>query len=86
MKAIAIVDIDDKLLKHYKDFAIESELIATSKKDTWWRRSIRYVGEIKLKPMPERQQDSAKICISRDAWLLRKGYNACINEILGEDK
>lgn len=50
MKALAIVDIDDKLLEEYEDFAIEGELIATSKKDTWWRRGIKYVGEIELIP------------------------------------
>ena len=50
MKAIAIVDIDDELLKEYEDFAIEGELIATSKVEKWWRRSVKYVGEIKLIP------------------------------------
>lgn len=50
MKAIAIVDIDDAFLNDYKNFAIECELIATSKKDTWWRRGIKYVGETKLIP------------------------------------
>ena len=50
MKAIAIVDIDDAFINDYKNFAIECELIATSKKDTWWRRGIKYVGEINLIP------------------------------------
>lgn len=48
MKALAIVDIDDKLLEEYEDFAIESMLIATSKEDDSWRDSVKWFGEIKL--------------------------------------
>lgn len=44
MKAIAIVDIFDGLLEEYEDFAIEGELIATSKEDNSWRDSVMLVG------------------------------------------
>lgn len=50
MKTIAIVDIDDKLLEEFEDFAIECNLIATSKEDKLWRNGVRYVGEIELIP------------------------------------
>ena len=44
MKTLAILDIDDKLLEEYEDFAIEGILIATSKEDTSWRDSVMLVG------------------------------------------
>lgn len=52
MKAIAILDIDDKFKKHYKDFAIDGELIAffTSSENALWRDGVKIVAKTKLIP------------------------------------
>lgn len=93
MKKLLIIDIDDKLLKEYGDFAVEYELIATSKEDKLWRDCVKFVGETELKPLPKKKKV--------DKWDKKQaefhlnqgytdivytsnclGYNACIDEIL----
>ena len=45
-------------------------------------RSLRYVG-CPLKPMPERKRESAK---RYDEEIYNSGWNACIDEITGEEE
>lgn len=90
MKAIAIVDIDDELIEEYEDFAIECNLIATSKEESSWRDSVRWLGAVKLKPLPKKRNEH---WLCNESWDLEsiinaenRGWNACIDEIVGEEE
>lgn len=82
-KAILVLDIDEKLFKsNVSSISFEN------------RETIFFMKDIKLKPIPkkrgnitltERTQDIDMIKWQLENLLIGTGWNACIDEILGEE-
>lgn len=92
MKAILVIDINDELLEDYENFYVDYDLRA-ERKDININESIRYVEDCPLKALPQKKEiqypttDGITTVISSEYtlndYLFDKGYNKCIDEILG---
>lgn len=76
MKAILVIDMPDDDLNDYT-FVVEiikNGVIPFSAEDLAWRYRI-----VQAKPMPEKKKET-------DYNAYKSGWNACIDEILGEQE
>ena len=82
MKAILVIDINDDYLEDYENFYVDYDLRAERKNENY-NESIRYVEECLLKPIPKEKEDLYYPCNEYEQ-AFNEGYNACLDEILGE--
>lgn len=84
MKTILVIDIPDDYYEEYKDWTVNYDLRFDNNEGA--TESLKYVEDVKLKPLPEKftREDYS---ISEDTEIAYyEGYNACIDEILGENE
>ena len=88
MKAILVIDIADDVAETYKDFTVDYDLRGTPKEDKKANESIKYVEDVRLRPLPRKAElencSSGLMGMIDTAWM--KGYNECLEEIMGETK
>ena len=85
MKAILVIDIPDDL--KYEDLYFDGEIRYTSEFDRGYV-FLKETGRCLLKPMPQERdifEQGYDEEDTRDISQWNKGYNACIDEILGEE-
>lgn len=83
MKAVLIIDINDELIEDYENLYVEYDLRGELKNDNVVE-SIRYVEDCPLKPLP--QNKDFEWTDSFGIHNFKKGFNACLNEILGDEE
>lgn len=78
MKLLLVIDVADDVAEAYEDFTVDYDLRGTPKEDRTVNKSIKYVEDCPLKPMPQKKE----ILDSRMKTAI--GWNACLDEITGE--
>lgn len=84
-KYLLIIDVNDELLEDYENFYVDYDLRAERKNENV-NESIKYVEGCPLKPIPEKRHNNGgdRIIGFYDSEF-DDGYNACLEEILGEE-
>ena len=75
MKLLLVIDVDDDVTEAYEDFTVDYDLRGTPKEDRTVNKSIKYVEDCPIKPMPHKLQAD---------WYTdgyKEGFNACLEEI-----
>lgn len=87
MKAILVIDIPDNL--KYEDLYLEGRILYRTKKDIVLK-FLKELSMCSLKPMPQKKEVKGDFYKQReiatemnDLIDFDKGYNTCIDEILG---
>ena len=83
MKAILVIEIPQHLLNSDKYYA-EVNIKPQDRSRNWYEKTV----EAELKPLPQKKDENVKL----NSWELTgiynaesRGYNKCIDEILGEE-
>lgn len=81
MKAILVVDIPDDVAEAYEDITVDYDLRGIPKDDPEANESIKYVEDVRLKPLPEKKG----LYINDNGYnMMAQGWNECLKEITGE--
>lgn len=89
-KAILVIDMPDDLFEYYENFYVDYDLRA-ERKNAMIVESIKYVEECPIKPLPNKNDSKIPYISNRikmtdgEEVAYYMGYNACIDEILGEE-
>ena len=88
MKFLLVIDVADDVANNYKALTVNYDLRGDYGE---WDESIKYVEDCPLKPMPQKLHESRPmyggskdIVIGARIDEYAKGWNACIDEILGD--
>lgn len=91
MKAVLVIDIADDVADAYEDFTVDYDLRGTPKDNQTVNESIKYVEDCPLKPMPSKKvpvfdPNSASYDEEYEKRIMDEidGWNACLDEIMGE--
>ncbi len=90
MKLYAIVEIEDEMFDDYKEWYISADGLDIRYEDDGCLMVYKCVKDalIELKPLPQKKNTEISLNAIND-WLEhseRLGFNACLDEILGERK
>lgn len=88
MRFVLVIDLADDWAEDYKDFTVDYDLRGTPIDDEKVNESIKYVEDVKLRPLPQKKEIDKTLVfggyenVMQEA--LARGYNAYYNEIIGE--
>lgn len=78
MRFVLVIDVADDWAEDYKDFTVDYDLRGTPIDDEKVNESIKYVEDADARPLPHKLQAD---------WYTdgyKEGFNACLEEIIGE--
>ena len=78
MRLVLVIDLADDWAEDYKDFTVDYDLRGTPIDDEKVNESIKYVEDAKPIPLPNKWHEDGNTSF------IAKGWNACLEEILGE--
>lgn len=83
MKAILIVDVPDDIADAYENLTVDYFLYGEPiEYDKSFKENIIYVENVKLRPLPQMKYIS--LGDTHNDLIYEMGWNACLDEILGE--
>lgn len=81
MKLLLVIDVADDVAEDYEDFTVDYDLRGTPKDDEKVNESIKYVEDADVRPLPQKKPNQGYYC---ETQVYSDGWNACLEEILGE--
>lgn len=76
MRLVLVIDVTEDVAENYKDFTVDYDLRGTPIDDEKVNESIKYVEDADVRPLPQRYDEG----LMRE----QKGWNRCLDAILGE--
>lgn len=81
MKFVLVINLADDVAEDYEDFTVDYDLRGTPKEDRTVTESIKYIEDAEPRPLPQRQAKDNSNEVNLGFEL---GWNACLEEIVGE--
>lgn len=81
MKFVLVIDVADDVVEAYEDFTVDYDFRGTPKEDRTVNESIKYIEDAEPKPLPQKRINKDCLVV-HEIW--NEGWNACVDEILGE--
>ena len=81
MKVILVIDIADDVAEAYEDFTVDYDLRGTPKDDQKVNESIKYVEDADVRPLPNKWYEDGSTSFAMG---IARGFNKCLDEIMGE--
>ena len=81
MKFVLVIDVADDVVEADEDFTVDYDFRGTPKEDRTVNESIKYIEDAEPKPLPQKRINKDCLVV-HEIW--NEGWNACVDEILGE--
>lgn len=80
MKFVLVINVADDVVEAYEDFTVDYDFRGTPKEDQTVNESIKYIEGAEPRPLPQ------KVDMGLNDYYegMADGWNACIDEIMGE--
>lgn len=87
MKLLLVINLADDVAEAYEDFTVDYDLRGTPKEDRTVNESIKYIEDAEPRLLPPRIENMINTDDIKEtyrAFGYADGWNACLEQILGE--